>query len=289
MKFLSDNIAIIGMGIIGGSLGLAARKKKIAKNIVGIDIDQKNLSIAKKLKIIDYGYNLRSKRIEFKNIKLIIIATPVKSIAKTVKYILPMLDSGTIITDTGSVKAPVTEEIEKILPGNIFFVGGHPIAGSEHSGVKFADGKLFSGMKTVLTPTANSNPDSLRFVKNFWQRTGSKVILMTPEKHDTIFASISHLPHIVAYSMINTISNLGRKNKNIFSYAGKGFRDFTRIAQSNPLMWHDIVFENKNNILASMDYFIASLEKLKTLIRKEDWKKIRNEFSKAQIIRSKLI
>lgn len=288
MNFLFDKIAIVGVGIIGGSLGLAIKKKKIAKEIAGIDIDRKNLSLAKKLKIIDYAYNLRFKKNGFKNIKLVIIATPVKSIVRIIKDILPMLEKGTIITDTGSVKASVIKEIEKILPDNIFFVGGHPIAGSELSGAKFSNENLFSGIKTVLTPTAKSNPDSLRFVKNFWEKIGSKVVLMTPEEHDRIFASISHLPHILAFSMINMISSLNCKNKNIFSYAGGGFRDFTRIARSNPLMWHDIVFENKNHILASMDYFIASLERIKSLIKKEEWKKIRNEFSKAQKIRNRL-
>src|SRR3990172_6553274 len=205
MKFLFNKIAIVGLGFIGGSLGLAIKKKKIAKEILGIDIDQKNLSVAKKLKIIDYAYNLKSKRIGFKNIKL-----------------------------------------EKILPDDIFFIGGHPIAGSEHSGAKFSDENLFAGMKTVLTPTAKSDSASLRSVRNLWKRIGSKVVLMTPEEHDTIFASVSHLPHVLAFSMINTISSLNCKNKNIFSYTGGGFRDFTRIAKSNPLMWHDIVFENKN-------------------------------------------
>src|SRR3989338_9658124 len=149
MKFLFNKIAIVGLGFIGGSLGLAIKKKKIAKEILGIDIDQKNLSVAKKLKIIDYAYNLKSKRIGFKNIKLVIIATPVKSIARIVKDILPVLDKGTVITDTGSVKMSIMYEIEKILPDDIFFIGGHPIAGSEHSGAKFSDENLFAGMKTV--------------------------------------------------------------------------------------------------------------------------------------------
>ncbi|OGL42361.1 MAG: hypothetical protein A3C43_10465 [Candidatus Schekmanbacteria bacterium RIFCSPHIGHO2_02_FULL_38_11] len=288
MKFLFNKIAIVGLGFIGGSLGLAIKKKKIAKEILGIDIDQKNLSVAKKLKIIDYAYNLKSKRIGFKNIKLVIIATPVKSIARIVKDILPVLDKGTVITDTGSVKMSIMYEIEKILPDDIFFIGGHPIAGSEHSGAKFSDENLFAGMKTVLTPTAKSDSASLRSVRNLWKRIGSKVVLMTPEEHDTIFASVSHLPHVLAFSMINTISSLNCKNKNIFSYTGGGFRDFTRIAKSNPLMWHDIVFENKNQILASMDYFIAYLENIKSLIKRGEWKKIRNEFSKAQNIRRKL-
>src|SRR3989338_329339 len=128
MKFLFNKIAIVGLGFIGGSLGLAIKKKKIAKEILGIDIDQKNLSVAKKLKIIE---------------------PPVKSIARIVKDILPVLDKGTVITDTGSVKMSIMYEIEKILPDDIFFIGGHPIAGSEHSGAKFSDENLFAGMKTV--------------------------------------------------------------------------------------------------------------------------------------------
>jgi len=288
MALLFNKIAIVGVGMIGGSIALAAKKRKIIREIVGIDIDKKSLDEAKTLKVIDYAVNLKSKKIVLSKIKLVIIATPVRSIVQVVRKLLPLLDRGTIITDTGSVKGSVVSGINSILPKGIFFIGGHPIAGSELSGVESAYGDLFIGTKTILTPTVKSNHFSFKKVKQFWERIGSTVVLMTPKEHDKVFAAISHLPHLLAFSLVNTLSKRNFKNQNPFDYAGGGFKDFTRIAQSNPAMWHDIVFENKEEILNSINCFMSTLEKIKGLIKKGKGAKIKKEFFKAQRIRSKL-
>ncbi|OGL47048.1 MAG: hypothetical protein A2149_01655 [Candidatus Schekmanbacteria bacterium RBG_16_38_11] len=288
MGFLFNKIAIVGVGMIGGSLAMAIKKKGIAREILGIDIDRKNLDEAKKSGIIDYALNFKSKTIELQKVRLIIVATPVRSIPRAIEKLSPWLDEGTIITDTGSVKGSVVKDIEDILQKGVFFIGGHPIAGSELSGVKSASGDLFAGAKIILTPTGKNSSPALRKVKEFWTRLGSKVILMKPKEHDRVFAAVSHLPHILAFSLVNTLSELHFNNQNPFKFAGEGFKDFTRIAQSNPSMWHDIVLENKDQILDSMDHFMSTFEKIKSLIEKSEGKKIRKEFSKAQKLRKKL-
>ena len=288
MSILFDKIAVVGVGMIGGSIAIAAKKKGIAREILGIDINKRNLDEAKKSGIIDTALDFKSGTIDLQKVGLIIVATPVKSIAGVIKKLLPGLSSGTIITDTGSVKESVTKSIERIFPKGVFFVGGHPIAGSELSGVKSASPDLFTGAKVILTPTGETSSLALRKVKEFWTRIGGKVILMKPKEHDRVFAAVSHLPHILAFSLVNTLAEVNFNNQNLFKFAGEGFKDFTRIAQSNPSMWHDIVLENKVQILNSMDHFMSTFEKIKSLIEKSEGKKIRKEFSKAQKLRKKL-
>jgi len=288
MGFMFDKIAVVGVGMIGGSIAIAAKKKGIAREILGIDINKRNLDEAKKSGIIDTALDFKSAEAELHKVKLIIVATPVKSIAGVIKKLLPGLSSGTIITDTGSVKESVIKSIERILPGGVFFVGGHPIAGSELSGVKSASPDRFTGAKIILTPAGRCSSFALRKVKEIWTRIGGKVILMKPKEHDRVFAAVSHLPHILAFSLVNTLAEFNFNNQNLFKFAGEGFKDFTRIAQSNPSMWHDIVLENKEQILDSMDSFLSYFMKIKRIIEKGEGEKVKKEFSKAQKLRKKL-
>jgi len=285
-KIHFNKVAIIGVGLIGGSLAIILREKGIAKNIVGIGRGIKNLETAKKLGVIDsYTQDVKE---GVKDCDLVIAAIPVAGIAKVIKEALPSVKKGAIVTDVGSVKKNILDEIEKILPDIVHFVGGHPVAGTENAGVEAAFPMLFQNRRCILTPTKKTNKAALEKVKRLWEIAGSEVILMDAEKHDKILAAVSHLPHVVAYCLVNTISNINDFNESLVKYSAGGFKDFTRIASSPPEMWRDICLLNKDAILDVIQRFQKTLNGLEVMIKKSDGDGLQKEFEKAKGVRDGL-
>jgi len=270
-------VAIIGVGLIGGSLAMVLRKKGMADYIIGIGRGIANLETAKRLGVVDEFTH--DPKAAVKGVDLVVIAVPVGSIAKVVKDIAPYLEDGAIVTDVGSVKGWVIKEVEEILPERVLFVGGHPIAGTENAGVEAAFPTLFEDHKCILTPTSRTDTNALQVVKGIWEAAGSAVSLMDADEHDRILATISHLPHIVAYALVNTAKDSD------LTYSAGGFRDFTRIASSPPEMWRDICIINRKPILDAIHRFQETLEGLKRLIEDGNGKDLLTEFGKAKEVR----
>lgn len=278
-------MAIIGVGLIGGSLALVCREKGIVSEVIGVGRSEKNLQEAVALKAID-SYSFKAED-AVQGADLVILAAPVRSLIRLAHDIAPHLTPGAIVTDVGSVKGPLTE-IDDILPEGTYFVAGHPIAGKEKSGVTAAVPQLFQDAKCILTPTSKTNPDAVNTVQKMWEAAGARVLRMTPEAHDHVFAAVSHLPHVIAYALVNTLLELEKESEGIISYSAGGFRDFTRIAASHPEMWRDICLMNKENILEMLDRYENSLAKMKSLIQSDDAEGLYNEFEKARQVREKL-
>lgn len=278
-------MVIAGVGLIGGSLALVCKEKGIVSEIIGVGRSEGNLRDAVNIKAID-SY---TSKIEdaVKGADIIVLATPVSSLIRLAKEMAPYLSPGAIVTDVGSVKGPVIE-IEKIIPSNTFFVGGHPIAGKEKSGVKAASPGIFQGSRCILTPTPKTNPDALSTIQSMWELSGARVICMEPERHDLIFAAVSHLPHVISYALVNTLLDLEGEEEGVISYSAGGFRDFTRIAASHPEMWRDICLMNRENIIMMLERYEEYIGRLKSLIMKGDADGLFAEFDRAKKVREKL-
>ena len=261
-------LAIIGLGLIGGSLALALRAQGAVGEVVGIGRGEANLRRGIELGVID-RYSLDPVA-GVKDADLIFLATPVGTIAGIVGRIAPHLAPGAIITDGGSAKEEIVAACEPLMPNGTFFVGGHPIAGTEHSGVEAAFATLYKNRRCILTPTRLTDPAAMATVVKMWEMAGSEVVLMDAHKHDRVLAAISHLPHMVAYSLVNSVGGYDRFNENILRYSAGGFRDFTRIASSDPAMWRDIALMNREAILEMMDFFAGSLADLRRLVATAD-------------------
>lgn len=268
MSFSIERLAIIGVGLIGGSFACALREAGIVKSIVGIGRSRANLELALSLGIVDeISYNAAE---GVRDAQVVFISVPVCSIPATVKEIASAISPGCIVTDGGSVKAEIVRECESLMKPGCFFVGGHPIAGTEHSGAAAAFSTLYNGKRCILTPTENTDAAALDTVSRLWKATGAVVCSMEPEHHDRILAEISHLPHVVAYALVHAVGTADVEGENVLSYTAGGFRDFTRIASSDPVMWRDIALMNQEAILASIDGFSASLALLRQRIDKQD-------------------
>jgi prephenate dehydrogenase len=280
-----SKITIIGLGLIGGSLAGSLKKSGRVGEVFGVDFDGKALDYAVREGIIDHG----SKEIEkgANESELIVIATHVGIIPKLVQSITPLAAKGTIITDVGSVKGRIVKEIDELLPSHLYYVGGHPIAGREYSGVWASDPRLFDGKRCILTPTPKTHPEALAKVKNLWESVGAVVFTMDAETHDRVFSFVSHLPHLVAYALVNSVDSQ-RVLPNLFDFAGGGLRDYTRIGASSPEMWADIFLMNKENLLESIREFKKSLEAIEEFVRGKNLIELREELNKAVRIKQNM-
>ncbi len=265
---LFKKMAVIGVGLIGGSLARILREKGAVREVVGIGRGEANLRRGVELGVLD-SYTTDARE-GVAGADLVFVATPVCTIPKLVAEIAPFLSPGCIVTDGGSVKEYVVAACEPLMPPGTFFVGGHPIAGTEHSGVEASFSTLYQGKRCIVTPTANTDAAALEKVVELWKTAGSSVPLMDPVQHDRVVAAISHLPHMVAYSLVNAVDGYDRFGGDLLSFSAGGFRDFTRIASSDPVMWRDIALTNREAILETMDFFSGYLEKLRGLVAAED-------------------
>lgn len=288
MKEESDfkKITIIGVGLIGGSLGLALKKEKPKFKITGID----KLEIIEKAiarGAIDEGtINLEN---GIKEADLIIIATPVKTIIDLLPRINPFIKKGCIVTDTGSTKGQIVETADKVLSKDVFFIGGHPMAGSEKYGIEEADSHLFQDKTYILTPSKKSNLIALEKIFLLVNTIGAKRLVLDPLEHDRVAGAISHLPQILAVSLTNMISMLAQEenNNNYFKAIGGGFRDMTRIALSPCKIWEDICDTNQENILKMIQEFRNYLEIIEDKL-KNGPNSLKEEFQKASKLRETL-
>jgi len=284
---LFETMAIVGVGLIGGSLARAARERDLVSRIVGLGRGQENLRRALELGVIDametdWGKGLRGA-------ELVVLATPVESIVQLLPRIAPLCGDDTIVTDVGSVKGLIVEEAERTLPRPGRFVGGHPIAGTENSGVEASFASLFTDRKTILTPTDKTDAAALDRVRRLWEEVGSNVVMMDTENHDRVMGFVSHLPHIVAYALVHTVYSEDQREGNLARFSAGGFLDFTRIASSHPEMWRDICLMNREALMAAVEGFALTLDRFKALISAKDGKGLEEHFDQCRRIRADLL
>ena len=283
-----ENIAIIGLGLIGSSLALALKKHKIAKSTTGYAKSAKTRQIAKKLKLVSKVESSLEKTV--KSADLVIICTPLSTYKTLIGSIRPYLKVGAIISDVGSAKSKVMADAEKILGNDFDFIPAHPIAGTEQSGPEAGFSELFINRWCIVTPYAHSKKKNIILIKKLWQKIGSSVEVMTPEHHDRVLAITSHLPHLIAYNIVNTAADLETVTKSdVIKYSASGFRDFTRIASSDPTMWRDIFINNKEAVLEMIGRFSEDLSVLQKAVRWCDAAALFKLFSGTRKIRKKII
>ena len=281
-------IAIIGLGLIGGSIGLAVNRYDKSIKRIGIARTQDTLDKALERGLVDEVSN------QFNEIlidcDLVILATPLSSFKNIIEEILPYLKEGCVITDTGSSKTNVIKVIEELIPDHINFVAGHPVAGTEMSGPEAGFAELFDNRWCILTPTEKTNKETLEDVSNFWKNLGAMTEVMTAEHHDKVLAITSHIPHLLAFNIVGTANDLANvTEKEVVKYSAGGFRDFTRIAASDPIMWRDIFISNSSAVLEMLNYFSKDLDDLKTAIENNDSDFLEDFFNKTKEVRINII
>ena len=282
------NILIIGCGLLGSSLLRRIHRKKIAKKVFVYENSIKNLKKIKKLKLPgQLTKNLQNSIIES---ELIIFCTPMSEYKKIILKINKFLTPKHIITDIGSSKLISIEMIKKYLKKDVSWTPSHPIAGSEVSGPEYGKSNIFENKWCVLIKGKKSNIKHIKFLSSFWRKMGSKVVVMSPEKHDKIFSITSHLPHLIAYNLVKSAQDFEKKQKyNLLKYSAGGLRDFSRIASSNEIMWRDIFFDNKNNITKAINLFIGNLNSFKKDINTLNNSSILKKLIQTKKVRSKII
>lgn len=279
-------LTIIGVGLIGGSLARVCRKKGLADELVGVGRGRKNLELAVELGVIDRWSHQVEEGVD--GADGVVLATPMGTIIPLAERMAPHIEAGCLVTDVGSTKASVVEPLERLLQPSAAFVGGHPIAGTEKSGVEASFESLFEGFRCILTPTDRTDTEALARVQSLWEACGMSVVCMDPDTHDTLMAGVSHLPHMVAYALIHTVTGLSSNDHDAVAYSAGGFRDFTRIAASDPTMWRDICLANRKPLLAMIDRFSGSLAELREAIEGADGEALQELFAAARRIREGL-
>lgn len=266
---------------MGGSLGLALKKHSLAQEVVGLSQKQSSLLDAVKYKAIDIAET--DPRAAFHHAELVVFATPVESILKLLPVFSPHIRKGCIVTDLGSVKTEIVDAANKYLQTPAFFVGSHPLVGSEKQGVEFAKAELFEGSHCIITPTDKTNSGAKEKVKSMWSKLGSKVTTLNPEEHDEILSFTSHLPHVLAYGLVDALPDKSKE------YAAQGFKDTTRIASSSPQMWNDICMNNSKNVIKALDELIKNLSVIRKAIQMKDRETLMQIFTRAKEKRDGLV
>ena len=283
-----EKVCIVGLGLIGGSIGLAIKRSNISNQITGYARSNSTLERAIELGLVDSVKNNLQDAVN--NSDLVILATPLSTFRELVEEMNPFLKKGCIITDTGSAKLTVIEDLKDILPNGVEFVPGHPIAGTEESGPDAGFAELFDNRWCILTPTEDNSSNAVNLVKDFWESIGSKVEIMDPMHHDKVLAITSHIPHLIAFNIVGTANNLANvTEKEVVKYSAGGFRDFTRIAASDPKMWSDIFTYNSDAVLEMLDLFSNDLAKLKAAVIKKDSDLLFSNFEKTREVRKNII
>jgi cyclohexadieny/prephenate dehydrogenase len=283
-----ERVALIGIGLIGSSISHAMRRKGLAKEIVGSARTKQTLDTALKLGLIDKGYDSAAEVV--KGAELVILSVPVGACGPLTAEIAPHLRPGAILTDVGSVKAAVVRDMAPHVPKGVHFVPGHAIAGTERSGPEAGFAELFEGRWTILTPEPGTDAAAVDKLQAFWVALGSKVEIMSAPHHDMVLAITSHLPHLIAYNIVNTAEHLERvTDKEVIKFSAGGFRDFTRIAASDPTMWRDVFLNNKEAVMEMLRRFSDDLAELKRAIEDADGDTLFRRFSDARTVRRGII
>ena len=285
---LFDKVALIGIGLIGGSIALAARRGGLAREIVAATRSPETAETANRLGLVDHcGTDLAA---ACKDADLVIVCTPVGACGAAARAIAPSLKPGCIVSDVGSVKQAVIEAMQPHLPANVHFVPAHPVAGTENSGPEAGFAELFDGRWTILTPLPGSDAAAVDRLEAFWKGLGSNTERLDAADHDRILAITSHLPHLIAYTIVGTADDLaGHLKSEVLRFAAGGFRDFTRIAASDPTMWRDIFLNNREAVLEVLARFQEDLFYLQRAIRWGEGDKLFDLFTRTREIRRDLI
>jgi len=279
-KPLFQKAAIMGVGLLGASVSLAMREKGICEKIAGYGRTEKNLKRAKETGIVDLYFMEPAAAVGGSD--LVVLCTPAGLFTEVTGSMKSGLTKGSIVTDVGSVKGSLVSELETLMPDGVHFIGSHPIAGGDKSGIDEARKDLFSGARCVVTPTPKSDGDALKAICALWRSVGGRVEVMDPFLHDEIFALVSHLPHLVAYALVNTVCSIDPER---IGYSGGGFRDTTRIAMSSPELWRDISMFNRDNLLKVLGVFRDNLGRIERCVEDNDWEGLEKEFARAQQLR----
>ena len=285
---LFGKMTIIGVGLLGASLAKACKERDLVEEVVGYARNRENLEKARALKIIDHCPADLAEAV--KDADLIVLCTPVTTIIPLIQNMIASIRPGALITDVGSVKDPIVKEAEKLVPKGVFFVGSHPIAGGENSGLEASTANLYQGAKCIVTPTDKTNNSALEKISALWQAVGMQIINLSAEEHDFVFGAVSHLPHIVVYALMNTLGSLRTQdNREVTAFSGAGLKDITRIASSDPVMWRDICLSNRNHSLDLIDRFQNKLDEIRSTIEKGDGQALKEEFIAANKYRLNVI
>ncbi len=282
-------VAIVGVGLIGGSLGMVMRRNQLADSIVGIGRRVENLKTAVELGAIDRYVS--DPRAGVEDADFVLLATPVDTYERHLKEWAGCLKPGTIVSDVGSVKGELVARSERLMPPGVRFVGAHPIAGKEKTGVAAGSDTLFKGARCILTPTVQTDAEALRIVRALWEIAGSIVLDMDPMLHDKILGAVSHLPHVAAFALMTALADVrdgGIPELDLAGHSGGGLRDTTRIAASSPEMWRDIFLWNGENIVALIETYERHLAEYKRLIKAKDSAGIEKLLEKAKYEREQL-
>ena len=285
---LFDRVALIGLGLIGSSLGHAMKRRGLARRIVGTARSAETRKAALAIGFIDEAAETPEDAAS--NADLVILCTPVGTYGTLAKSIGPTLKPGAIVSDVGSVKAHVVDSVRPHLPDGVHFVPAHPVAGTENSGPESGFPELFDGRWCILTPPQGTDEKAVQALTAFWEQCGAKVEIMDPQHHDLVLAITSHIPHLIAYNIVGTAADLETVTESeVIKFSAGGFRDFTRIAASDPEMWRDIFLTNKEAVLEMLGRFSEDLSSLQRAIRWSDGDALFNLFSRTRSIRRAVI
>ncbi len=281
-------VALIGIGLIGSSISHAIRRRGLATRITGHARTAETRETALRLGLVDEAFATAGEAVT--DADLVILCVPVGACGTVAREIGPHLKAGAVITDVGSVKASVVRDVAPHLPDTVSFVAGHPIAGTENSGPEAGFAELFDDRWCILTPTEQSPPEAVERLAQFWRDLGSEVETMSPDHHDLVLAITSHLPHLIAFNIVNSARHLERvTDTEVIKFSAGGFRDFTRIAASDPVMWRDVFLNNKEAVLEMLGRFTEDLTDLQRAIRFGDGEKLQRLFTEARGVRKSII
>jgi len=284
MSLQLDKVVVIGVGLIGGSFALALRSAGAVRRLVGVGRTSGSISRALALGVIDEGTEDMAAA---RGADLVLIATPVGQVVSVMRALAPHLGDQTVVTDAGSTKRDVVQHAKNHLGGALErFVPGHPIAGAEQSGVEAASATLYQRHKVVLTPLPQTSASAIDTVQSAWEACGAAVQRMQPQQHDEIFAAVSHLPHLLAYALVDHVAGHANAGQ-LFEHAAGGFRDFTRIASSHPEMWRDICIANRDALLRELSRYEATLARLRAILEREDAPALEALFERARAARNR--
>jgi cyclohexadieny/prephenate dehydrogenase len=285
---LFPKVALIGIGLIGSSLSHIIRREKLAGHIA---VSTRSPATLKRAEELDLGDSYWADPADaVRDADLVVVSVPVGASGDVAKAISGALKPGAILTDVGSTKGSVVAQMTPHVPAGVHFIPGHPIAGTEHSGPDSGFADLFDGRWCILTPPPGSDPDAISRLTQFWERCGSKVDTMDPSHHDMVLAIVSHLPHIIAYNIVGTADDLEAVTKSeVIKYSASGFRDFTRLAASDPTMWRDVCLHNKDAILEMLARFSEDLSSLQRAVRWGDGEKLFDLFTRTRAVRRSII
>lgn len=282
-RIFFNKVTILGVGLIGASFALVLKKHGFCNEVIGYGRKEENLKRAKEKKIID-SFELDPVK-ACNGSDLVLFAMPVGIFIDIAKEVRNSLKRNTIVTDVGSVKGKLVRDMEALMPEGVYFVGGHPIAGSDHSGIDTAAAEIFHGAKCIITPTENTDKNAIEKVTALWEAFGSIIKIINPDEHDRIYAAVSHLPHLIAYEIVNTVADI---DSLYLAFSGQGFKDTTRIALSHPELWRDICILNRDNLLDYIEIFKKNLDRVSQYLRAYDSESLERDFKKARTLRESI-